>query len=108
MRLSRDKIDRTRCGRSEHGFEKVVTHCKVLSVIPTCSPRTAVVVAHDDRLAQSELARRSRVPLAATAAIVLDELVQQPGIVGLLLRRIVMLLVARQLLGRIEAEGLCL
>src|SRR5262249_50387159 len=64
--LSRNEVDCTRSRGTERCLVGVVAHRKVLCVVPERRHCIAIVVTHDNCFAQSELARRSRGPGAAS------------------------------------------
>jgi hypothetical protein len=50
MGLARDQIERSWSRRAERGSKRVITHRKMLRVVPECGHRIAIVVVHHDVL----------------------------------------------------------
>ena len=97
--LAGDQVDRARRRRSEVAAEVAVRHREVLGVVPHARHRVAVVVAHGQ-------SRRTEQGAASVDADVLDELVHGAEVVGPLLGRVAVVLVARHRLLGAEPERL--
>ena len=97
MGLTGHEIEHTRRGGPEGRVEVVVTHRETLCVVPECRDGVAVVVIHH------ESGRRRVGCCAALDLRELGKLVHQAAVQRLLLRRVVVILVARQGVRHAEA-----
>src|SRR5215472_458199 len=100
--IAGNQVDRPRRRRPVHRVVGVVAHGEGLRIVPHRGHGVTVVVAHHQRGAISVV----RAGSVRTHSQKLDELVQQSGVVPLLLRRVVMVLVAGVVLRAVKTKRL--
>jgi hypothetical protein len=106
--VTADQVDRARGGRTELVVVGVVVQRVVLGVVPECGDGVAVVVIHHDAgTAVFGAVFRFAYFVAAAAGGFGDEFVHQPVVVGFLLRRVAVVLVAGQRFVVSEAFRIC-